>query len=164
MGDPEMRCDRWREVFILVILVILGLVLEGCCQRPGRCNVTPFSRPAGSHQNPTKKYPSGNRRPPRAERVWRELPVLAVNVRRERATRHLIVKTRTPTDGWTVRVKTLSAAEQNEAEFQIVGLAPAAAADLKIEARTFYREIRLDPKVEHIVVRGSEGSMLMDVE
>ena len=160
-----MRHHRWREVLILAILVILPLVLEACCQHPGRCKVTPSARPAGSHQNPTKKYPGGGyRRPPRAERTWRELPVLAVKVRRERAARHLIVKTRTPTDGWTVRVKTLSTAEQNEAEFQIVGLAPAAAADLKIEARTFYREIRLDPKVEHIVVRGSEGSMLMDVE
>ena len=160
-----MRHDRWREVVILGALVSSGLLLGGCCQYPGRCDGTPSARPAGSHQNPTRKYPRGVRNPSRAEPTWRELPVLAVNVRRERAARHLIVKTRTPTSGWTVRVKALPAADESEAEFQIVGLAPApAAADLKIQERTIYREIRLDPGVEHVVVRGSEGSMLMDLE
>ncbi len=159
-----MRHRRWREVVILGALVSLGLSLEACCQYPGRCDETPSARPAGSHQNPTKQYPRGDRKPHRAQRTWRELPILAVNVRRGRTARHLIVKTRTPTDGWTVRVKTLPVADQSEAEFQIVGLAPAAAADLKTEERTIYREIRLGPRVEHVVVRGSEGSMLMDVE
>ncbi len=159
-----MRHHRWREVVILGALVSLGLLLEACCQYPGRCDQTPRAQPAGSHQYPTKKYPRGGRKPPRAERTWRELPVLAVNVRRERDARHLIVKTRTPTNGWTVRVKTLPAADQSEAEFQIVGLAPAAASYVKTEERTLYREIQLDPGVEHVVVRGSEGSMLMDVE
>jgi len=148
----------------MAALVILVLLLEACCQYPGRCDATPSARQAGSHPNPTKRYPRGAPRPPRAERTWRELPVVAVNVRRDRAVRHLIVETRTPTDGWTVRVKTVPAAEPNAVEFQIIGLAPAAAADLKTEERTIYREIRLDPEIEHVVVRGSEGSLLMDVD
>jgi hypothetical protein len=159
-----MRHDQWREVLIPGALVILVLLLEGCCQYPGRCDARPSVSPAGSHQYPTKKYPRGDGRPRRAERTWRELPVLAVNVRRDQAARHLIVTTRTPTDGWTVRVKTVSAAQQGAAEFQIVGLAPAAAAELKSEERTIYREIRLEPGVEHVVVRGSDGSILMDLE
>ena len=158
-----MRYDRWREVVILGALVSLSLTLGGCCQYPGRCDEKPSASPDGSHQYPTKKYPRGLRDPSRVERTWRELPVLAVNVRREQPERHLIVKTRTPTDGWTVRVKALPAADKSEVEFQIVGLAPAAP-NLKLQERTIYREIRLSPGVEHVVVRGSEGSMLMDVE
>lgn len=160
-----MRQKRWREVVIPGVLAsLLCLTLGGCCQHPGRCDEKPSARPSGSHQNPSKKYPRGVRHPSRAGPTWRELPVLAVNVRREQADRHLIVKTRTPTDGWTVRVKALPAADDGEVEFQIVGLAPATGADLKLEERTIYREIRLNPGVEHVVVRGSEGSMLMDVE
>jgi hypothetical protein len=156
-----MRHDRWHDVVIPIALVVGPWLSSGCCQYPERCDQTPSPRPAGSHRSPGKKYPAGLRG---SEPTWRELPVLAVDVRKGRAERHLIVKTRTPTDGWTVRVKALSVKDGSEAELQVVGLAPAAAEERNIEEQTVYREIPLGPEVEHVIVRGSDGSLLMDVE
>ena len=118
-----MRHDRWHDVVIPIALVVGPLLCSGCCQYPERCDQTPSPRPAGSHRSPGKKYPAGLRG---SEPTWRELPVLAVDVRKDRAERHLIVKTRTPTDGWTVRVKALQVKDRSEAEFQAFEKATAA--------------------------------------
>ncbi len=152
-----MSDSHWR-LGVVLSMVVLG----GCCPYEGRCRESAVHR-EGEHAYRARKYPGGVRQV-RDEPVWTELPLVSVDIRKKGDERRLVVKTRTPTEGWKVRVKALPARDSAEAEFQVVGLAPVAAPARDADGAGVQKEVLLLPGVEYVVVRGSDGSVIIGVD
>lgn len=156
-----MSDSHWRLTCVSGAIVSM-VVLGGCCPYEGRCRESAVQRD-GEHPYRARKYPGGVRKA-RDEPVWKELPLVSVDIKKKGDERRLVVKTRVPTEGWKVNLKALPVRDPSEAEFQVVGLAPVAARARDADGGGVHKEVLLLPGVEYVVVRGSDGSVIMGVD